>query len=145
MLRPGDTAPEFTLPDQTGTPRSLAELLGGDRLVLYFYPAAFSPVCTRQACTLRDNHDRLVESGLRVAGVSAGSVGTHAKFVKAFKLPFPVLADADKSVCRAYGVLGPMGLWVNRVSYVIGPDRKVIEAVRSGLTLGKHWKVIGIR
>jgi peroxiredoxin Q/BCP len=145
MLQPGDTAPDFTLPDQSGSPRSLAELLGGDRLVLYFYPADFSPVCTRQACTLRDEHDRLRESGRRVAGVSAGSIGTHAKFAKAFRLPFPVLADSDKSVCRAYGVLGPLGLWVNRVSYVIGPDRTIEHAARSGLSLGKHWKAIGIR
>jgi peroxiredoxin Q/BCP len=145
MLQPGDPAPDFTLPDQSGTPRSLDGLLGGERLVLYFYPADFSPVCTRQACTLRDEHDRLLGAGTRVAGVSSGSVGTHAKFARVFGLPFPVLADADKAVCRAYGALGPLGLWTNRVSYLIGPDRKVVDAVRSGLFLGKHWKVMGIR
>lgn len=145
MLQTGDTAPDFALNDQSGTPRTLGDLIAGGRLVLYFYPADFSPVCTKQACTLRDEHDRLVGAGTRVAGVSTGSVGTHAKFAKVFGLPFPVLADPDKAVCRAYGVLGPLGLWTNRISYLIGPDRKVIDAVRSGLFLGKHWKVMGIR
>lgn len=145
MLQPGDTAPEFTLPDQSGTVRTLDGLLGGTRLVLYFYPADFSPVCTKQACTLRDEHDRLLGAGTRVAGISTGSVTTHAKFAKAFGLPYPVLADPDKAVCRAYGVLGPMGLWTNRVSYLIGPDRTILDAVRSGLRLGKHWKVMGLR
>lgn len=145
MLKPGDTAPDFSLPDQTGTLRTLGELVGAGRLVLYFYPADFSPVCTRQACTVRDEHERLVGSGTRVAGVSTGGVGTHAKFAKVFALPFPVLADTDKAVCRAYGVLGPMGLWTNRVSYLIGPDRVVLDAVRSGLLLGRHWKLMGVR
>lgn len=143
MLQPGETAPDFSLPDQTGEIRSLDALIGGGQLVLYFYPADFSPVCTKQACTLRDQHDRLIEEGTRVAGISAQSVGTHARFASRFKLPFPVLADPDKSVCRAYGVLGPMGLWTNRVSYLIGADHKIIDAVRSGFMLGKHWKLLG--
>lgn len=138
MLEPGDLAPDFSLPDQTGATRTLDDLLAGGRLVLYFYPADFSPVCTKQACTLRDEHERLIGEGTRVAGVSTQSRGTHARFAEKFRLPFPILADTDKSVCRAYGVLGPLGLWTNRVSYLIGPDRRVIDRVRSGLLLGKH-------
>lgn len=138
MLDPGELAPSFSLPDQTGATRTLDDLLAGGRLVLYFYPADFSPVCTKQACTLRDEHDRLIGKGTRVAGVSSQSQGTHARFAEKFRLPFPVLADTDKTVSRAYGALGPLGLWTNRVSYLIGPDRRVIDRVRSGLFLGKH-------
>jgi thioredoxin-dependent peroxiredoxin len=145
MLKPGEIAPDFTLQDQTAAPRTLDSLLEGGRLVLYFYPADFSPVCTKQACTIRDEHSRLISDGTRIAGVSTGSMATHAKFAKAFGLPFPVLSDPDKSVCRAYGALGPLGLWTNRVSYVIGPDRRVVDAVSSGLLLGRHWKLMGIR
>lgn len=142
MLKVGETAPDFNLPDQTGRARTLEDLLGDGRLLLYFYPADFSPVCTKQACTLRDEHDRLLDDGTRVAGISTQSVGTHSRFAARFDLPFPVLADPDKSVCRAYGVLGPLGLWTNRVSYLIGPDRKILDSVRSGLFLGKHWELI---
>ena len=138
MLKPGDTAPDFTLPDQDGNPRALADLLGDGRLVLYFYPADFSPACTAQACMFRDAHDRLIDAHTRVAGISTQSAALHARFASRFKLPFPVLADTDKSVCRAYGVLGPMGLWTNRVSYLIGPNRTILDAVRSGLGLRKH-------
>jgi peroxiredoxin Q/BCP len=141
MLQPGETAPDFTLPDQTGADRSLGDLLGTGRLVLYFYPADFSPVCTRQACQFRDEHDRLIGSGTRVAGVSAQSAATHARFADRFRLPFPILADPRKEVCRAYGVLGPLGLWTNRVSYLIGPDRRILDAVRSGLMLGRHRRI----
>ncbi|MCC5823413.1 MAG: peroxiredoxin [Phycisphaerales bacterium] len=142
MLKVGETAPDFNLPDQTGRARTLEDLLGDGRLLLYFYPADFSPVCTKQACTLRDEHDRLLDDGTRVAGISTQSVGTHSRFAARFDLPFPVLADPDKSVCRAYGVLGPLGMWTNRVSYLIGPDRKILDSVRSGLFLGKHWELI---
>lgn len=141
MLKPGDTAPDFELPDQDGRSQTLHGLLGAGRLLLYFYPADFSPVCTAQACQMRDRHDRVLDAGTRIAGVSTQSVGSHARFARRFRLTYPVLADPDKMVCRAYGVLGPMGLWTNRVSYLIGPDAKVIDAVRSGMFLGKHRRL----
>jgi len=142
MLRPGDQAPDFTLPDQHNEPRSLGDLLGDGRLLLYFYPADFSPVCTAQACQVRDRQDRMLKAGTRVAGVSTQSVRTHARFAGRFGLDYPVLADPDKRVCRAYGVLGPFGLWTNRVSYLIGPDRTIIEAVKAGLRLGRHKRLM---
>lgn len=143
MFKPGDKAPDFTLPDQHGEPRSLDDLLAGGSLLLYFYPADFSPVCTAQACRVRDRQGRMLEAGTRVAGVSTQSVKTHARFDKQFGLGFPLLADTDKAVCKAYGVLGPFGLWTNRVSYLIGPDRAVIEAVKAGLRLGPHERLMG--
>lgn len=142
MLGIGDSAPDFALQDQTGTTRTLDDLLSGGRLLLYFYPADFSPVCTRQACTLRDEHDRLVAEGTSIAGVSTQSRSTHARFATKFGLSFPVLADENKSVCRAYEALGPFGLWTNRVSYLIGPDRAVLDRARSGLFLKKHRHLI---
>lgn len=145
MLNTGDTAPDFSLPDQTGTTRTLSGLRGNGKLVLYFYPADFSPVCTKQACALRDEHDRLLGEGTSVAGISTQSVATHARFAEKFSLPFPVLSDTEKRVCRAYGALGPMGWWTNRVTYLIGTDGTIVDSVRSGLFLGKHWKLIGSR
>ena len=132
MLEPGDQAPDFTLPDQHGEPRSLNDLLAGTGLSAVLQPGR-----------VRDRQGRMLEAGTRVAGVSTQSVKTHARFDKQFGLGFPVLADTDKAVCRAYGVLGPFELWTNRVSYLIGPDRAVIEAVKAGLRLGPHERLMG--
>ena len=142
MLNPGDQAPDFTLPDQHGAHRSLGDLLDSGNLLLYFYPADFSPVCTAQACQIRDQQARMLDAGLRVAGVSTQSVRSHARFAERFGLDFPVLSDPDKRVCRAYGVLGPFGWWTNRVSYRIGADRRIVDAVRAGIQLGRHRRLM---
>ena len=80
MLKAGERAPEFTLPDQSGTDRSLTQLLSAGAIVLYFYPADFTPGCTRQACMLRDLHADIQKAGLHVVGISPQSPETHVKF-----------------------------------------------------------------
>lgn len=141
MLNPGDAAPSFTLPDHTGAERSLDDLLGRGRLVLYFYPADFTPACTAQACGVRDMHEEMASAGVAVAGVSPQSVESHRKFAEKYKLPFTLLADPKKEAIGAYGAKGPFGLITRRVTYLIeradgGPV--IVDRVLADLDVGKH-------
>lgn len=142
MLQVGSMAPEFELADQHGEARTLAALLVRGPLVLYFYPADFTPVCTAEACMFRDVHTEIAEAGLSVAGISPQSSASHQKFGGRHKLPFPLLADTDKSVVRAYEANGPFGIGVRRLTYLIAPDRTITDAVRSDLGIGRHRKFV---
>ena len=108
MLAVGATAPEFSLLDDTGTRQTLGALLGAGPLVLYFYPADFTPGCTREACDFRDLHGQLLAAGLRVVGVSPQDVASHARFKSQHALPFPLLADTEHAVFDAYDVISTM-------------------------------------
>jgi peroxiredoxin Q/BCP len=138
MLKPGTRAPQFTLPDHEGREVSLTELLRCGSLVLYFYPADFTPGCTREACSIRDLHDELADAGLRVAGISPQDAGSHARFRSEHGLQFILLADADKTVIRAYGVDGPLGIGVRRATFLIGPDGVIRDAVLADLRIHRH-------
>jgi thioredoxin-dependent peroxiredoxin len=109
-LDPGDIAPEFTLPDQSGEPVALAAFRGKP-VVLYFYPKADTPGCTTQACGVRDHRADYGEFGAVVLGVSPDPVNKIAKFDQKYDLGFPLLADEDHSVAEAYGV------WVEKSMY----------------------------
>jgi len=102
-LKEGDKAPAFKGLDQEGKKISLADFKG-KKLVLYFYPAANTPTCTVESCNLRDNFTALKKKGFQVVGVSPDEVNDQKKFADKHSLPFPLLADADKTVCMAYGV-----------------------------------------
>lgn len=102
-LRKGDKAPEFTGKDQNGAEISLKNLRG-KRVVLYFYPKDSTPGCTAQACNLRDNYDYLLKSGYVVLGISADSEKSHQRFIEKHGLPFPLIADTEKEIIKAYGV-----------------------------------------
>lgn len=142
MLRAGDRAPDFELPDDSGRKVRLTDLLRDGPLILYFYPADFTPVCTREACMFRDAHQDLAARNVRVVGVSAGAAGTHARFRERCRLPFSLLSDPGKRVARAYGARGPLGLWVKRISYLIGPDGEVLDAARGDYSLGGHREFV---
>lgn len=142
MLKPGTEAPDFTLPDQDGRPRSLAGLAIDGPLILYFYPADFTPGCTREACDLRDLHARIVASGLRVVGISPQSPESHGRFREEHALPFTLLSDEDKAVIRAYGVDGPLGIGVRRATFLIDAGRRVTDAVLADFRIGKHQAFI---
>lgn len=109
MLSPGDRAPEFTLSDHEGRDTSLTSLLRSGALILYFYPADFTPGCTREACAIRDLHAEILKVGLNVAGVSPQGADSHRRFREQHHLPFTLLSDPDKSVIRMYDVDGPLG------------------------------------
>jgi thioredoxin-dependent peroxiredoxin len=142
MLTAGERAPEFTLPDETGTDRSLTELLSFGAIVLYFYPADFTPGCTRQACVLRDLHEEVQRAGLRVVGISPQSPESHAKFRAKYNLPFVLLSDQHKAVIKMYGVNGPLGIGVRRASYLIDGGRRIRDAVLADFMIGKHAEFV---
>jgi peroxiredoxin Q/BCP len=138
MIKTDERAPEFTLPDETGKDRSLTELLSPGAIVLYFYPADFTPGCTRQACVLRDLHSEIERAGLRVVGISPQSPETHAKFKAKYQLPFVLLSDEHKTVIKMYGVNGPLGVGVRRASYLIDGGRRIRDAVLADFRIGRH-------
>lgn len=138
MLQAGERAPEFTLSDDSGKDRSLTGLLSTGALVLYFYPADFTPGCTRQACLLRDMHSEMVSAGLRVVGISPQSPESHARFRERHNLPFALLSDPDKSVIKMYGVDGPLGFGVRRASFLIDGSRRVHDVVLADFMISRH-------
>ena len=129
-LTAGDTAPDFTLPDADGKPVSLADYRGR-RVVVYFYPAAGTPGCTKQACDFRDSLTELNGAGLDVLGVSPDKPAKLAKFRDKEGLTFPLLSDADKDVLTTWGAYGEKQMYgktvtgVIRSTFVIDPDGKI--------------------
>jgi thioredoxin-dependent peroxiredoxin len=142
MLKAGERAPEFTLPDETSTDRSLTELLTTGAIILYFYPADFTPGCTRQACVLRDLQTEIQRAGLRVVGISPQSPESHAKFRDKYNLPFVLLSDQHKAVIKMYGVNGPLGIGVRRASYLIDGGRRIRDAVLADFMIGRHAEFV---
>jgi peroxiredoxin Q/BCP len=118
-LKVGDKAPDFTLMDERGLPVSLKDFLGKHLVVLYFYPKDFTPGCTAEACSFRDDYKAYEERGAVVVGVSLDSVESHAKFSEHHSLPFTLLSDNRKEVAKAYGVLGTGGFLAKRVTFII--------------------------
>jgi thioredoxin-dependent peroxiredoxin len=118
VLTAGETAPQFTLDDQTGTPVSLGDF--ADRcVVLYFYPAAMTPGCTTQACDFRDNLNSLQSAGYQVLGVSKDLPAVNAEFAEQENLNFPLLSDPDLVVHQAYGAYGEKSMYGKTVTGVI--------------------------
>jgi peroxiredoxin Q/BCP len=138
MLPIGARAPEFTLPDHDDRNVSLTNLLNRGPLILYFYPADFTPGCTREACMLRDLHDEIQKVGLTVAGVSPQGPDRHREFREKYQLPFVLLCDAEKFVVRMYEVNGPLGLGVRRATYLIDQSRHIRGAVVADFRIGRH-------
>jgi thioredoxin-dependent peroxiredoxin len=132
-LAPGDEAPDFTLPDADGNKVSLSSFRG-QRVIVYFYPAAMTPGCTKQACDFRDSLSSLAASGLAVIGISPDGPAKLAKFRDRDGLNFPLLSDADRSVLQAYGAFGEKMMYgkttvgVIRSTFVVGPDGKLEQA-----------------
>lgn len=138
MLSVGARAPEFTLADQDEREVSLTSLLNAGPLILYFYPADFTPICTRQACLVRDLYEDIRRTGLSVAGISPQNPATHREFRARYGLTFPLLSDPDKAVIRMYDVNGFLGFGVRRVTYLIDQGRIIRDAVLADLRLGEH-------
>lgn len=138
MLAIGARAPEFTLPDQDDRNVSLTTLLNHGPLILYFYPADFTPGCTREACMLRDLHTEIIKVGMAVAGVSPQGPERHREFRDKYKLPFVLLADVEKFVIRMYDVNGPLGLGVRRATYLIDQARQIRGAVLADFRISEH-------
>ncbi|MGH8312146.1 MAG: peroxiredoxin [Gammaproteobacteria bacterium] len=141
MLRIGDLAPDFELPDQDAGPVRLSECLAHGPLLLYFYPADFTPVCTREACGYRELQPQLEHRGVAIIGISPQDSASHARFRLHHGLPFPLLSDPDKRVIRAYGCDGPLGIGVRRVSYLIGTNGRVQARVHAAFRVSRHLEL----
>lgn len=132
-LSPGDNAPDFTLPDSAGNDVSLSDFRGKP-VVVYFYPNAGTPGCTKQACDFRDNLAQLNDAGYQVLGISPDKTAKLAKFVEAEKLTFPLLSDTEKDVLKAWGAFGEKKNYgkvyegVIRSTFVVDPDGKIAVA-----------------
>jgi peroxiredoxin Q/BCP len=132
-LAPGDPAPDFTLSDADCSQVSLSAL-AGQRVIIYFYPAAMTPGCTKQACDFRDSRNDLSDAGFAVLGISPDSPAKLAKFREKEGLTFPLLSDPDRQVLTAYGAYGEKMMYgkksvgVIRSTFVIGADGKIEHA-----------------
>ena len=138
-LKAGDKAPNFSAKDEQGNTISLSDYKG-KKLVIFFYPKASTPTCTTEACNLRDNYADLKNKGYEILGVSADSAKRQANFKEKYKFPYPLLADEDKEVLKAFDVWGEkkfMGRTfdgIHRVTFVIdenGIIEKVIDNVKA--------------
>ncbi len=138
MLAAGDLAPDFTLPDQTGTPVSLSELLEKGPVVLFFYPKALTTGCTKESCHFRDLAAEFSEVGAQRVGISADKVDKQAAFDAKHGLGYPLLSDTDRSVAAAFGVkrMGP--LFNRRSTFVIGTDRRLLRVISSEMNMDVH-------
>ncbi len=142
MLKPGMNAPDFVLPNESGEDVSLVDLLEDGPLILYFYPADFTPGCTKEACSIRDIHDDLVSVGLKVVGVSPQDGDSHTRFREQHGLPFTLLSDVDKVAIKMYDVDGPFGVGVRRVTYLINQSKKIQDALQADVLVNRHHDFI---
>ena len=128
----GDIIEDFTLPDQDGNQVSLSSFAGSP-VVLFFYPRADTPGCTIEACGFRDSLAMLQQAGVVVLGISRDTVKAQKKFADKYGLQYPLLADADQTICRRFDVIKPKSMYgklvsgIERTTFVIGPDRKLLH------------------
>ena len=138
MLKPGAKAPDFVLPNEKGEEVSLTDILEAGPIVLYFYPADFTPGCTKEACSIRDMHDDILSVGLRVVGISPQDGASHLKFKEKHDLPFTLLSDPDKVAIKMYDVDGPFGVGVRRATYLITQGAKIQSALQADVMISRH-------
>ena len=132
MMQVGDLVKDFTLDDQDGKPVTLSSF-SGKPVILFFYPRADTPGCTIEACGFRDTFKKLQAAGAVVLGISRDTVKEQKKFQEKYDLPYTLLADPDMAMCKYFGVIKPKNMYgkmvkgVERTTFVIGPDRKLLH------------------
>ena len=128
MLKPGDTFPAWELPNQNGSMVTSKDY-AGKAYLLYFYPKAMTSGCTTEGCALRDNYTGFEKAGVQVVGVSFDDPEKNAEFAAKYKFPFPLLSDTKRTLAVEVGAAdSPSRLWARRISYLVGPDGKVLTA-----------------
>ena len=142
MLEAGARAPEFELANDQGGETTLSELLQNGPLILYFYPADFTPGCTKEACSIRDIHNDIQSVGLQVAGISPQDADSHQRFRGEYDLPFTLLSDPEKVAIKMYDVDGPFGVGVRRATFLINQDRTIQDAIMADVRVGRHEEFI---
>ena len=152
MLKPGDPAPDFEANTTDGKRVSLRDYRG-KKLVMYFYPKDDTPGCTRQACSLRDHNKEIKAKGAEILGVSTQGEESHQKFTKKFNLNFPLLADTEGAVGRAYGTLGGGGLvsklksaagMADRVTFIIDENGRIAHVIAKPNVGGHAEEVLAL-
>lgn len=137
-LKIGDKAPSFKIKNQDGDLIYVGELIGNTPFVIYFYPKNFTPGCTAQACSFRDQYQDFVSAGAKVFGISSDSVESHQRFRKKHNLPFDTLSDKNNNVRRKYGVKSNLlGLLPGRETFVIDANG-IIQMRFNSMAAGKH-------
>jgi peroxiredoxin Q/BCP len=142
MLDAGSHAPEFILQSHEGIETSLSDLLQGGPLILYFYPADFTPGCTKEACSIRDIHKDIQAVGLNVVGISPQDQASHARFREEHNLPFMLLSDPDKVAIKMYDVDGPFGIGVRRATFLINQEQTIKDAMLADVRVSRHTEFI---
>jgi peroxiredoxin Q/BCP len=143
IVNTGDNVPDFELPDQDGRPRRLTEILQDGPVVLFFYPAAMTAGCTKEACHFRDLGAEFAAAGVQRIGISRDSVEKQRAFADKHAFDYPLLSDADGEVAKIFGVqrgaLGQrLGAPVKRYTFAIGKDRRVVKAIHSEVDMDRH-------
>jgi peroxiredoxin Q/BCP len=139
QLKIGDKAPDFSGKDQNGKTIQLSDF-SGKKIAIYFYPKDNTPGCTVQACNLRDNDAALTNAGVQIIGVSADSSASHIKFIEKFSLPFPLIADEDKTIIQQFGVWGPKKFMgkeydgIHRTTFVIDENHTIVGIIEKPKT-----------
>jgi peroxiredoxin Q/BCP len=140
LPREGEVAPDFQARLSTGEEFRLSEFRGRKSVVLSFYPKDFTSGCTSQACSYRDNFDRVKDLGALIVGISGDGVATHKEFASAFNLPYPLISDRDRSISRLYGAarFGGSFLPLKRVTFVIDKEGIIRKVAHHEFAVGKH-------
>jgi peroxiredoxin Q/BCP len=142
-MRAGDEVPDFELPDQDGTSRRLSALLAAGPVVLFFYPGAMTPGCTKEACHFRDLAAEFAAAGVQRVGISRDPVAKQKEFAELHSFDYPLLSDEAGDVAETFGVkrgrLGErLGAPVKRWTFAIGPDRVVVAVIHSEVDMNTH-------
>jgi peroxiredoxin Q/BCP len=138
-VQKNDLAPDFSLLDQEGNERTLSTLLVNGTVVLFFYPAALSPGCTKESCHFRDLADEFAQLDAQLVGVSMDPPERQAQFALKHGLNYPLLADVEGVVARLYGVKRSLGfLKVKRATFVIDRDRRICDVITSEVSMNAH-------
>jgi peroxiredoxin Q/BCP len=138
-MRTGDVVPDFSLPDQTGTTRTLSGFLANGPVVLFFYPAAMTYGCTKESCHFRDLSAEFAAVGAQPVGISADSVDKQKQFDEKESLGMPLLSDPDHAVAAQLGAKrGASFLPNKRMTFVIDTDRKILDVFHSEISMGSH-------
>ncbi len=135
-LKEGETAPDFTLENENSNSYTLSEFRGKSPVVIFFYPKASTPGCTKQACGIRDNITKFEENDIAIFGISVDSKESQKKFKEENNLNFPLLSDEDKSVSKAYDVLNNFGV-ANRITFIIDKEGKIAYILRD-INISEH-------
>ena len=138
-MRQGDLAPDFSLTDQNGQTQQLSTLLTNGPVVLFFYPAAMTTGCTKEACSFRDNAAAFADFHAQRVGISMDDVAKQAEFSSQHNFDYPLLADTDGAVAKSYGVKRAIGLLkVKRTTFVINQDRTIRAVISSEFNMNAH-------